>query len=112
MKRPPLQSEAMREKWKKRIMLEKSYSEKTAKWMAQRLDDLLDHIQYGHAIIAYHKQNGEFRFVKATLINYVTEFHREYDVTRVEGAVVYWDVEQQGWRTFRVENFLEWRPTV
>ncbi|MEO4801001.1 SH3 beta-barrel fold-containing protein, partial [Bacteroides uniformis] len=24
----------------------------------------------------------------------------------------YWDAEQQGWRTFLIENFMEWRPIV
>ena len=27
----------------------------------------------------------------------------------VEAAVVYWDIDEQGWRTFQMENFLEWR---
>lgn len=76
----------------------------------ERLERLLDHMLYGHAMIAYHKQNGDFKFVKGTLIYYEAEFHKAYDPTKVEGAVVYWDVEQQGWRTFLVENFMEWRP--
>ena len=57
-----------------------------------------------------HKQNGDFKFVKGTLIYYEAEFHKAYDPTKVEGTIVYWDVEQQGWRTFLVENFMEWRP--
>ena len=65
-----------------------------------------------HAMIAYHKQNGDFKFVKGTLIYYEAEFHKAYDPVKVEGAIVYWDVEQQGWRTFLVENFMEWRPVV
>ncbi len=76
------------------------------------LEALLDHMLYGHAMIAYHKQDGNFRFVKGTLIYYESEFHKVYDSTKVEGAVVYWDIEQQGWRTFQVENFMEWRPVV
>ena len=73
---------------------------------------IVGHMLYGHAMIAYHKQNGDFKFVKGTLIYYEAEFHKAYDPTKVEGAVVYWDVEQQGWRTFLVENFMEWRPVV
>ena len=78
------ESEAMKRKWEKRIMQEKNYSENTAKWMAQHLEALLDYMQYGHAVIAFYKQN-------------------------VEAAVVYWDIDEQGWRTFQMENFLEWR---
>lgn len=91
-------------------MQEKEYSENTAQWMAKRLEDLLDHMQYGHAVIAFYKQDGKFKFVKATLIYYETEFHKKYNPANVEGAVVYWNVEEQGWRTFQVENFLEWKP--
>ena len=25
-------------------------------------------------------------------------------------AHIFWDVEQQAWRNFQLENFLEWRP--
>lgn len=103
-------SEAIRNKWKRRIILEKGYIENTAQWMAERLEKLLDHMLYGHAMIAYHKQDGTFKFVKGTLIYYEAEFRKVYDPEKIEGAVVYWDVEQQGWRTFQMENFMEWRP--
>ena len=103
-------NEMMKGKWKRQIMLEKDYTEQCSEWMAERLETLLDHMLYGHAMIAYHKQNGDFKFVKGTLIYYEAEFHKAYDPTKVEGTIVYWDVEQQGWRTFLVENFMEWRP--
>lgn len=109
LERPASQSETMRQKWEGRIMREKEYSRNTAQWMAQRLEDLLDHMQYGYAFIAFHKQDGAFKFVKATLIHYEAEFHKKYNPAGVEGAVVYWDIDEQGWRTFLMENFLEWR---
>ncbi|CDD38633.1 uncharacterized protein BN669_01596 [Bacteroides fragilis CAG:47] len=67
-KRPASQTEAMKLRWKKRIVFEKGYTEMCAEWMAERLEALTDHLQYGHAAIAYQKQNGDFRLVKATLI--------------------------------------------
>ena len=60
----------------KTIVFEKGYTEQCAEWMAERLEALTDHLQYGHAAIAYQKQNGDFRLVKATLIYYETEFHK------------------------------------
>ena len=111
-KRPSSQSESLRLKWKKRIIFEKGYSEPCAEWMAERLEDLLDHMRYGHAMVAYRKQDGSFRKVRATLIHYEAEFHKRHDPTTVEGAVVYWNVDEQRWTTFQVENFMEWRPTV
>lgn len=104
--------EVTKESWKRRIMLEKDYTEACAQWMAERIATLTEHMQYGHALIAYYKQTGEFQLVKATLIYYESDFGRAYDASRVQGAVVYWNTELQGWRTFQLENFLEWRPVV
>lgn len=108
-KRPATASEAMKNRWEKRIMLEKDLPKSTAQWMAKRLEDLLEHMLYGCAVIAFYKQDGTFKFVKGTLIYYEAEFHKKHDSGKVEGAVVYWDIDEQGWRTFQVENFLEWR---
>lgn len=94
------------------MVLEKGYTENCAEWMAKRLEELIDHMRYGHAVIAYRRQDGSFRLVIGTLIYYEHCFHKEYDPIRIEGAVVYWDVEQQAWRTFQIENFMEWRPIV
>lgn len=93
-------------------MVEKEYTGSCAQWMAERIAALVEHLQYGHALIAYRKQNGEFCLVKATLIDYETDFKRPYDASRIQSTVVYWNVELQGWRTFQLENFLEWRPVV
>ena len=44
-KNPVPVRERMAEKWKKRFMFEKGYSEECAEYMAQRLIDLIDHMQ-------------------------------------------------------------------
>ena len=77
LKSPASQSEAMKLRWKKRIVFEKGYTESCAEWMAERLEALLDHMQYGHVTVAYRKQNGSFQLVKATLIYYEAEFHKK-----------------------------------
>lgn len=100
------------EEWKKHIMDEKGYTETCAEWMAGRLEKLIVHLQYGHALIAYHKQNGEFCLVEGTLIGYEHSFGKQYNAEQIKSTLVYWNVEQQGWRTFQVENFLEWKPFI
>lgn len=102
--------EALRNLWKIRIMMEKNYTETCATWMARRIEGLIDHMQYGCALIAYHKQDGTFKLVKATLLPYEATFHRKYEITRITATIVFWDVEQQAWRNFQLENFLEWSP--
>lgn len=90
--------EALRNLWKIRIMLEKNYTETCATWMAQRIESLIDHMQYGHALIAYHKQDGTFRLAKATLLPYKADFRKDYDITRVTSTIAFWDVELQAWK--------------
>lgn len=104
--------EALKQKWKLRIMLEKDYTEKAATWMTERIESLIDYMQYGNALVAYRKQDGTFKFVKATLLPYESMFRLKYDIRRIEGHVVYWDVDIQAWRSFQLENFMEWRPIV
>ena len=102
--------EALKKRWKIRIMLEKAYTEDAAQWMTDRIESLIDYMQYGYALVAYYKQDGTFQFVKATLLPYENSFHLKYDIKRIEGHIVYWDVDLHAWRSFQLENFLEWRP--
>lgn len=104
--------EALKKRWAIRIRLEKNYSEYSAAWMAERLMSLLDYMQYGQAAVAHRRQNGEFRLVRATLLPYEHAFGRKYDLKRVKGTVVYWDLERQAWDSFLLENFMEWKPIV
>ena len=111
-KRPASQSEAMKLRWKKRIVFEKGYTESCAEWMAERLEALIEYMQYGHAAVAYMKQDGTFKLVKGTLVGYEKDFGKQYDPTEIKNTVVYRDVEQQKWMTFKIENFMEWRAIV
>lgn len=104
--------EAIKRRWAIRIRLEKNYDETCAALMADRLASLLDYMQYGYAVVAHRRQDGEFRLVRATLLPYEHDFRRKYDIGRVTGTVVYWDVDLQAWRSFQVENFLEWKPII
>lgn len=101
-----------KERLKFRIMCEKDYTEACAEWMVERLEKLIEHMQCGHAAIAYKKQNGEFCLAKGTLIYYKQTFGKTIGMEKIKGAIVYWDVDAQGWRSLQAENFLEWRPIV
>ena len=76
LKKPTSIYEALRKKWKIRIMLEKAYTEDAALWMTDRIESLISHMQYGYALVAYYKQDGTFKFVKATLLPYEKCFRR------------------------------------
>ncbi|MGG6496820.1 UNVERIFIED_CONTAM: SH3 beta-barrel fold-containing protein, partial [Bacteroidetes bacterium 56_B9] len=75
-KKPASIYEALRKKWRIRIMLEKNYTEDAALWMTDRIESLISHMQYGYALVAYYKQDGTFKFVKATLLPYERHFYR------------------------------------
>ncbi|NDV81941.1 hypothetical protein D0T87_08075 [Bacteroides sp. 51] len=53
---------------KKRIMFEKECTEECAEWMVDRIESLVSYMQYGHALIAYKRQDGAFRLAMGTLI--------------------------------------------
>ena len=104
--------EQVKKRWQKRITDNSTFSPECAQWMANRIDALLNYMQYGYALIAYRKQNGDFYLGRATLTYYEHDFKRKYDIEDLKSHIVYWDAEQQGWRTFMIENFLEWKPIV
>lgn len=105
--------ENVKRRWARQIVQEKGYTQTTAIWMAERIEALIDWMQHGYAVIAYRRAiDGEFQFVKATLIYYRYDFKREYEASKVQEAVMYWDVEEGKWKRFRLENFLEWKKTV
>ena len=50
--------------------------------------------------------------MKGTLVGYEKDFGKQYDPMEIKNTVVYRDVEQQRWMTFKIENFMEWRAIV
>lgn len=106
------QRDRLTEVWKKRIVVEKGYSETIAERIANRVKALAEYMQYGHAIIAFYKQNGNFQLVTGTLISYHREFRHSYDMQQVHSTFVFWCMEEKGWRSFQIENFLDWKPIV
>ena len=57
------QKDLLTEVWKRRIVSEKGYSETIAERIAEKVKSLANYMQYGHAIIAYYRQNGNFLFI-------------------------------------------------
>ena len=52
------------------------------------------------------------KFPTGIHVSYESDFKKKHDMTSIKAHVAYWDAEQQGWRTFLIENFMEWRPIV
>ena len=48
LKKPASIYEALRKKWKIRIMLEKAYTEDAALWMTDRIESLISHMHLWH----------------------------------------------------------------
>lgn len=100
------------EVWKRRMINEKGISEKCAEQITQKVIKLTERMQYGHAMIAFHKQDGTFCLEQGTLVGYEKFFHRIYRITQEQESIVYWNMEQHAWRRFMIENLLEWKATV
>lgn len=105
-------TEKAKKLWEKRITENTTLSMESVQWMAQRINSLLEYMRYGYALIAYRKQDGSFYMGRGTLVSYESDFKKKHDVTSIKAHIAYWDAEQQGWRTFLIENFMEWRPIV
>ena len=67
-------------------MLEKDYTEQCSEWMAERLEALIEYMQYGHAAVAYMKQDGTFKLVKGTLVGYEKDFGKQYDPMEIKNT--------------------------
>lgn len=98
--------------WKRRIVSEKGFSEKSAERIAQRCIELIERMQYGNAMIAFYKQDGTFCMEKGTLVGYEKFFHRDFKITAIQESVIYWSEEQKGWRRFMIGNLIEWKAIV
>lgn len=98
--------------WKKRIATEKGISGKVAERIAKSCMELIEHMQYGNAMIAFYKQDGTFRLEKGTLIGYEKFFRKKFEIAVTQESVIYWSEEQKGWRRFMIGNLMEWRAII
>lgn len=98
--------------WKKRIVSEKGFTEKDAEQIVEKSIKLTERMLYGHAMIAFYKQDGTFCMEQGTLVGYEKFFHRKYTITVKQESIVYWNVKQQAWRRFMIGNLLEWKAIV
>lgn len=77
-------NEMMKGKWKKTNHARKGLHRTVLEWMAERLEALIEYMQYGHAAVAYMKQNGTFKLVKGTLVGYEKDFGKQYDPMEIK----------------------------
>lgn len=47
--------ENVKRRWTRQIVQEKGYTQTTAIWMVERIEELIDWMQYGYAVIAYRR---------------------------------------------------------
>ena len=108
----PSKREACKLVWKKRMIAEKGFSEKYAKEIAYKCVELIERMSYGHAMIAFHKQDGTFCMESGTLVEYEKFFHRGIHITPKQLSIVYWNDDLHTWRRFMIENLIDWKAIV
>ena len=74
-------------------------SDKCAERIVQECIKLIEHMLYGNAMIAFHKQDGTFCLERGTLVGYEKFFHREFNITAQQESIIYWSEEQKGSET-------------
>lgn len=109
---PNVNMKQLTEVWKRRMMAEKNYPKEKAVQIVERLKALATYMQKDYAIIAYYKLDGNVQLTRGTLIPYSRHFNQPFDIAKIHSTFAYWDIEQGGWRTFQIENFLEWEAII
>jgi hypothetical protein len=73
--------------------------------------DIHQALRDGPITVNFTKVNGHKRTMIATL-NEAFLPKKEVDKTtaRDPNLLVVWDIEQQGWRTIKVDSIIEWAP--
>lgn len=93
-----------------RIRGERNLSEHQTNRLFSRMEKLVDHLQHSHAIVAYHRMNGDFCLHTATLKNYRKVFRKPFTFEQLsKGILIFWCEERKMWLNLHIENFMEWR---
>jgi hypothetical protein len=75
---------------------------------------IVEQARSGIINVRFVKLNGEERDMKCTLLSEYLPNQIEMDFTEVESKdhLAVWDVEVNGWRSFRIESVLEVKPEL
>lgn len=67
-------------------------------------EELVEILQSRVAVVTFTKVNGEKRVMKCTLNSEVLPALKGSNHKRSEKVLPVWDVENQGWRSFRLDS--------
>ena len=75
---------------------------------------IVEQARSGIINVRFIKLNGEERDMKCTLLSEYLPNQQEMDFTEVESKdhLAVWDVEVNGWRSFRIESVLDVKPEL
>ena len=75
---------------------------------------IVEQARSGIINVRFTKVNGEERDMKCTLLSEYLPNQQEMDFTEVDSKdyLAVWDVEVNGWRSFRVESVSEVSPQI
>ena len=76
-------------------------------------DEIIEALKRNVVVVDFTKTNGEHRVMRCTLQptllpDQETESGRPFN----ESVVAAWDVEKNGWRSFRLDNVNTWHEEV
>lgn len=73
----------------------------------QAIVDLKEHLHNGEVTFEYKKKDGTIRRARGTLrMDVIPESYWPVLRPTAPDNVRYWDLDSEGWRSFRPENFL------
>jgi len=77
-------------------------------------DELVNALKNGVVEVNFTKVNGENRIMKSTLksehLPPQIDIEEAISKKKNDEVLAVWDTEAAGWRSFRIDSIIEWKP--
>lgn len=101
-----------------RLRWREAFSASEAVRQAYKVQNCLEALGAGKVKLTYMKQNGEIREAVGTLCKGISAAYDNYEYKEQPGEAtciqyeyfLYWDLEVEGYRTFRAANLIAFEP--
>lgn len=79
--------------------------------MTKKQECLVEILQKNVVEVIFKKVNGEERIMKCTLNeNILPEIKNVTDKKTNENVLPVWDIDKEGWRSFRIDSVISMKP--
>ena len=95
--------------WCKQMKDNKGWNHDQCMDQVSLIIQVLQQMLRGYAAISYLQKDGTPKLARGTLAYYEHFFNTPFQWVNQNGTIPFWDGDAKVWRTFQVENLLDWR---